>query len=163
MSSIAVSNTRFVHFNDEPSKPPSDRSRIDGLVYPRVAQIKGEANSRKSFDLCWKFDCLSAASRVSSVGIVEAEHVTPRIPVSRSPRISFAQRISENLTTPKLLSSPNLPSTPLSNIFYHDNPVLRARPSLCSSRFSGDSSSLDGSSAYSYSTSNSGSSSDSDL
>ncbi|KAJ3786139.1 hypothetical protein GGU10DRAFT_178272 [Lentinula aff. detonsa] len=90
MPSIAISTTRHVRFSDELAKPPSDRRRIDGLVYPRVAQIKGEANKHDSFDLHWKLECLSAASRVGTVGSVEVKEdegiaMNPRISSSLPP------------------------------------------------------------------------------
>ncbi|KAJ3721645.1 hypothetical protein C8R42DRAFT_56363 [Lentinula raphanica] len=73
MSSIANSSARHVRFGDELPKPPSDRYRVDGVVYPRVAQIKGEAHTHDSFDLHWKYECLSVASRVETVGTMEVK------------------------------------------------------------------------------------------
>ncbi|KAE9400575.1 hypothetical protein BT96DRAFT_919414 [Gymnopus androsaceus JB14] len=154
MSCIAMSNTRQVRFDDELSKP-SPRSRTEGLIYPRVAQIKGESNREASFDLYWKFDCLSS---VGSVEVVEDERMTVVTP-PRSPRVSFIQRVSEK-TTPKLLT-PKLPSTPLSNLLHSDKANALCPPLLCSARLSSDSGSLDGASAYSsQSSSSSGSDSD---
>ncbi|KAJ4484954.1 hypothetical protein C8J55DRAFT_559115 [Lentinula edodes] len=169
MSSIAMSNDRHVRFSNELAKPSSDRHRIDGLVYPRVAQIKGEANKQDSFDFYWKFECLSAVSRVGTMGTIEVKgderitispHLSQQVQCppnpSRSPRMTLTQRIGE--VTPKLSS------TPLSKLLQNESTlsVLCTPPLLCASRLAGDSSSLDGDASYSSSTYSS-SSSDSDF
>ncbi|ESK98144.1 hypothetical protein Moror_390 [Moniliophthora roreri MCA 2997] len=56
MSAAAV--VRFVDL----AKPPKDRVRMAGLVYPNVAQSKSVPDRKQSQDLWWKFKTLSAAS-----------------------------------------------------------------------------------------------------
>ncbi|GAW07075.1 hypothetical protein LENED_009039 [Lentinula edodes] len=141
------------------------QTATDGLVYPRVAQIKGEANKQDSFDFYWKFECLSAVSRVGTMGTIEVKGderitISPHLSCppnpSRSPRMTLTQRIGE--VTPKLSS------TPLSKLLQNESTlgVLCTPPLLCASRLAGDSSSLDGDASYSSSTYSS-SSSDSDF
>ncbi|KAJ4472669.1 hypothetical protein C8R41DRAFT_924331 [Lentinula lateritia] len=168
MPSIAMSNDRHVRFSNELAKPSSDRHRIDGLVYPRVAQIKGEANKQDSFDFYWKFECLSAVSRVGTMGTVEVKGderttISPDLSQvqcppnpSRYPRMTLTQSIGE--VTPKLSS------TPLSKLLQNESTlsVLCTPPLLCASRLVGGSSSLDGDGSYS-SSAYSSSSSDSDF
>ncbi|KIK70754.1 hypothetical protein GYMLUDRAFT_290636 [Collybiopsis luxurians FD-317 M1] len=156
--------SRRVHFGDQLAKPPSDRPRMEGLIYPRVAQIKGESDRQESFDLRWEFDTLSGAGTTSVLEASEDERVfvTPEtstpypVNLSRLPRMPFSQHTADQ-TTAKM---PKLPSSSLSNVLIKDSHrVLCTPPLLCSSRFSGDGSSVDGDSTYSSSAS----SSDSDL
>jgi len=147
MSSITISNTRQIRFDNELAKPSPERPRVDGLVYPRVAQIKGESNRQASFDLYWKLDCLSTAGSVADAGV--AKVAAPASP-PRTPRMSFVREMAPKLT-------PKMPSTPLSNLLHSGKAanVLCTPPLLCSSSLSSDSRSLDGASYYSQSCSSS--------
>ncbi|KAK7695176.1 hypothetical protein QCA50_002366 [Cerrena zonata] len=50
-----------VNFASELAAPPADRVRKDGVVYPRVAQIKGESSWKDYEDLYWGGKTLSSA------------------------------------------------------------------------------------------------------
>ncbi|KAF5388551.1 hypothetical protein D9757_004615 [Collybiopsis confluens] len=159
-----ISISRHVHFDDELAKPPAGRPRMfieHGLVYPRVAQLKGEADGRvTSFDLHWKLGTLSKAGNTNTIELAEVS-VISLLPIYATEPTPMSFTPAEQ-ATPRPCSMPKLPSTPLSNLLLGDSSRVHCNPPLlCSPRFFSDNSSLDGSSTCS-SSSVSFSSSDSD-
>ncbi|PBK76739.1 hypothetical protein ARMSODRAFT_1078837 [Armillaria solidipes] len=137
MSSIAT-----IRFCDVLQKPPADRPRKAGTVYPMVAQLKGRTD-RNSFDLLWAWEVLSAAP--IELEILETEE--SQTIVAKKTLMSYHQSLVEQLgeRASRLLGS--------SKFAHGGNNFIAPRPPLCTMLSSASSSIATGSAYSSYSSS----------
>ncbi|KAK0466451.1 uncharacterized protein EV420DRAFT_1511688 [Desarmillaria tabescens] len=137
MTSIAT-----IRFCDVLQKPPADRPRKAGTVYPMVAQLKG-GTDRNSFDLLWAWEALSAVTIELEIPETEDSRAAVVKKTLMSCHQSLVGQLGERAS--RLLGS--------SKFTHGGNSFLAPCPHLCTVSSSASASIAMGSAFSSYSSS----------